>query len=56
MTATEETLQDYRCETKWGEIWEEVVALAKESDIPVEPNASSCGDAVVSLQICKTAL
>ena len=34
--ATEETLQDYRCEAKWSEIWEQAVTLANENNIQVE--------------------
>ena len=34
--AIEETLQEYRCEAKWNEIWEQAVELASENNIEVE--------------------
>ena len=43
VTATEETFQDYRFDTKWDEIGEEVVVLAEENDIPMETPSRACG-------------
>ena len=36
--ATEETLQEYRCEAKWNEIWEQAVELASEIILRSNPS------------------
>ena len=40
--ATEETLQEYRCEGKWKEFWEQAVKLANENNIEVQSIRRRC--------------